>query len=281
MKRVLALALLVPVLACAEISPQPGRFDPRVRVVEYNPQDVVRLVTYYGVSTHIHFGEGEVIEDKSIGAGDPDAWFISVSGNKNNLFVKPKQRMADMNMTVITNKRIYQFALTVDPHPLKDLKTWQSNMLTYSLSFVYPDEEKAKAASLARMDEVKRRLGDIKGKLADAKKDGLNFDYWMAGSDEISPTAARDDGRFTYLTFSNNRDMPAVYSVDSQGREALINTNVEGNTIVVHRVVRRLVLRKGDSAVCIVNKSFNPDGGTDNVTGTVAPDVTRVIKGAE
>lgn len=281
MKRLLVLALVVPMFAWAEISPQPGRFDPRVRVVEYNSQDVVNITTYYGVSTHIRFGEGEIVEDRSIAAGDPDAWFINVSGNKNNLFIKPKQKFADMNMTVITNKRIYQFALTVDPRPLKDLKTWRSTVLTYSLSFIYPDEEKAKATSLSRMADVKQRLSDIKNKLIDEKKEGLNFDYWVSGADDISPTAARDDGRFTYLTFSNNRDMPAIYTVDSDGNEALVNTNVDGNTIAVHRVVRRLVLRKGDSVVCVVNKAFDADGGTDNTSGTISPDVKRVIKGAQ
>lgn len=281
MKHLLVLALFLPVLAWGEITPLPGRFDPRVRVVEYNAQDVVNITSYYGVSTHIHFGEGEIIEDRSIGAGDPDAWFINISGNKNNLFVKPKQKFADMNMTVITNKRVYQFALIVDPHKLKNLKTWRSKVLTYSLSFVYPEEEKAKAVSLAQIGDVKKRLGVVKDKLAKAKREGQNVDYWVAGSDDISPTAARDDGRFTYLTFSNNRDMPAVYSVDHDGKEALINTNVDGNTIAVHRVVRKLVLRRGDSVVCLVNKSFDPDGGVDNTSGTIAPDVQRVIKGAQ
>jgi type IV secretion system protein VirB9 len=280
-KHLFILALIVPALAWAEISPKPGRFDPRVRVVEYNSQDVVSITTYYGVSTHIRFGEGEIVEDKSIGAGDPDAWFINISGNKNNLFVKPKQKFADMNMTVITNKRVYQFALNVDPHPLKNLKGWRSNMLTYSLSFTYLDEEKAKAASLAKMNDVRKRFGDVKVKLSNAKKGGQNFDYWVAGSDEISPTGARDDGRFTYLTFSNNRDMPAIYMADSDGNEALVNTNVDGNTITVHRVVHRLVLRKGHAVACVVNNAFDADGGTDNTSGTIAPDVTRVIKGVK
>jgi type IV secretion system protein VirB9 len=280
-KQLFLLALLLPALAWAEVTPQPGRYDPRVRVVEYNPQDVVTLTTYYGVSTHIRFGEGEVVEDRSIGAGDPEAWFINVSGNKNNLFVKPKQKYADMNMTVITNKRVYQFALHVDPRPLKDLKTWRSNVLTYSLSFTYPEEERARKLALAREEDVNGRLMNIKGKLADAKKEGQNFDYWVAGADQVSPTGARDDGRFTYLTFSNNRDMPAIYTVDADGSEALVNTNVDGNTIAVHRVVRKLILRKGQYAACVVTKAFNPDGGTDNASGTIAPDVKRYVKEAK
>jgi type IV secretion system protein VirB9 len=107
-------------------------------------------------------------------------------------------------------------------------------------------------------------------------------DYWVAGSEEISPTAARDDGRFIYLTFSNNRDMPAVYSVDAEGKEALITTNViDGNTIVIQRLVNQLILRKGNAVASVLNKSFELNGGTDNTSGTIAPDVQRVIKGGK
>ena len=58
------------------------------------------------------------------------------------------------------------------------------------------------------------------------------------------------------MTFSNNRDMPAVYSVDKKGNEALINTNViEGNTIVVQRMVKEMMLRKGVGR-CLCGKSI-------------------------
>ena len=89
-------------------------------------------------------------------------------------------------------------------------------------------------------------------------------------------------GRFIYLTFSNNRDMPAIYSVDDEGNESLINTSViDSNTIVIQRMVPRLMLRKGKAVASVINKSFDMNGGTDNKTGTVAKDVQRVIKGAQ
>ena len=73
--------------------------------------------------------------------------------------------------------------------------------------------------------------------------------------------------------------MPAVYSVDAEDKEALINTNViDGNTIVIQRLVPRIILRKGNYVASVINKSFDINGGTDNTTGTIAPDVKRVIK---
>lgn len=278
MKKLLLIGLLVPALAMAEITPPKGNYDPRVRIVDYNPMNVVKLSTFYGVSTHVQFGESETIKDVAV--GDDQAWKVVPRGN--HLFIKPQATKADTNVTVVTDKRTYQFALVVQPRPVKDSTAWADPNLIFSLAFRYPDEDSAKAAANAKREALKARLGEVKSKLSDATKEGQNFDYWVAGSEEISPTAARDDGRFIYLTFTNNRDMPAVYSVDEQGNEALINTNViDGNTIVVQRLVRRLILRKGSAVASVVNKSFDLNGGMDNTTGTVSPDVERVIKGAQ
>lgn len=271
MKRIVLIGLLLPALALAEITPPKGNYDPRVRIVDYNPLNVVKLPTFYGVSTHIQFSPSETIRDVAV--GDDQAWKVIPRGS--NLFIKPQAEKADTNVTVITDKRIYQFALVVQPRRVKDSTAWADPNLIFSLAFRYPEEEAAKATAAAKQSE-------IRGKLSDATKAGQNFDYWVAGSAEISPTSARDDGRFIYLTFTNNRDMPAVYSVDEQGNEALINTNViDGNTIVIQRMVRHLMLRKGSAVASVVNKSFNFDGGIDNITGTVSPDVERVIKGAQ
>ena len=278
MKRLLLIGLLVPAMAMAEITPPKGDYDPRVRTVDYNPLNVVKLSTFYGVSTHVQFADGETIRDVAV--GDDQAWKVVPRGS--HLFIKPQAEKADTNVTVITDKRTYQFALVVQPRAVKDSTAWADPNLIFSLAFRYPDEEAAKAAATAQKEALQARLGEIKGKLSDATKEGQNFDYWVAGSEEISPTAARDDGRFIYLTFTNNRDMPAVYSVDEQGNEALINTNViDGNTIVVQRLVRRLILRKGIAVASVVNKSFDLGGGMDNTTGTVSQDVERVIKGAQ
>ena len=277
MKRLLLLAWLLPAFALAELTPEKGEYDPRVRVVDYNPLNVVKLSTFYGVSTHVQFADAETIRDVAV--GDDQAWKVVPRGN--HLFIKPQATNADTNVTVVTDKRTYQFALVVQPRPVKDSTAWADPNLIFSLTFRYPDEEAAKFAADAKKEALQTRLGEIKGKLTDAKEKGQNIDYWVAGSEEISPTAARDDGRFIYLTFSNNRDMPAVYSVDAGGNEALINTNViDGNTIVIQRLVPRLILRKGDAVASVVNKSFDLNGGVDNTSGTVAPDVERVIKGA-
>ncbi|MGB7816289.1 MAG: P-type conjugative transfer protein VirB9 [Methylotenera sp.] len=292
MRYLLLVIMLLPMLGIAEITPNKSPYDSRVRVIDYNKLDVVKLSTFYGVSTHVQFADDETIKDVAV--GDDQAWNIVPRGN--HLFIKPKARKADTNVTVVTDKRVYNFALVVAPRSTKDSTAWKDPNLVYGVAFRYPEEEAVKLAAekaaKAKADETKRRFDSIKNKFSKTTKDGAvdyvgqkdipleqqNYDYWSAGSPEISPTAARDDGRFTYLAFSNNRDMPAVYSVDAEGKEALINTNVEGNTIIIHRVVPTLKLRKGGAVVCIRNNSFDLDGGADNSAGTIAPGVERVIK---
>src|SRR5690606_26238994 len=95
MKKLLLIALMAPMLASAELTPNRGHFDARVRVANYNPADVVKLTTFYGVSTHIQFAKDESIKDVAV--GDDQAWAIVDRGN--HLFIKPKARQADTNVT--------------------------------------------------------------------------------------------------------------------------------------------------------------------------------------
>lgn len=321
MRKWLYILLLVPTLVVAEISPDNHPYDSRVKVVDYNSLDVVKVTTYYGVSTYVQFDASETI--KEIAVGDEPAWNLVPRGNR--FYIKPKQKKADTNVTVVTDKRTYHFSLYVAKRSIKDASAWLDPNLTYGLIFRYPEEEakkmlaeaklaqanaqeaKIKARKKAYQEELKRRLIDgtklDRGESGASNKAGKstsendeyrrsqypaetpdedmdNFDYWVAGSELISPTGARDDGRFTYLLFSNNRDMPAVYLVDEAGKESLIETHVEGNTIVVHLVVPKLALRRGDAIACVLNKSFDL-GGYNDRSGTVSSDVTRTVKEAE
>jgi type IV secretion system protein VirB9 len=261
-------------LATAEQNPPPGVSDARVRTVDYNPAQVVRVTAFYGVSTHIQFAADEQVREVSV--GDEGAWFVVPRGR--HLFLKPKARQADTNATVVTDRRVYHFVLVVSQRNERDTQAWQDPSLLYSLSFRYPEDEAALEA--ARQREAQARLAQetVAANLGSAGRRGDNDDYWVAGSVDIAPTEARDDARFTYLTFGGNRDMPAIYAVDESGAESLINTSVEGNVVVVHWVGRMLRLRKGAAVACVLNRGFEASSGRDNTTGTVSDKVGRVVK---
>ncbi|MES2661800.1 MAG: P-type conjugative transfer protein VirB9 [Pseudomonadota bacterium] len=242
--------------------PAAGKYDERVKFVNYNAAQVVQIVGHYGYSTHIQFNDAESV--KNIAMGDSEAW--DVAPMKNHIFIKPKGDEANTNMTVITDQRVYNFELNAHwsgngAHP-------SPNDMVFQINFKYPEIEQALAES-----------SKVEGHLNSDNK-STNFNYWGKGAEEVSPSAAYDDGRFTYLTFSNNKEMPAIYIKDSDGTESLVNTNIDPknpDTIVIHKIARQFILRKGRDVTCVFNQSFDLNGIT-NTTGTVNSEVQRVIK---
>lgn len=279
MRKLLLALILVPLLANAESLPVPGSTDPRVRKVAYNPNQVYRVPTFYGVNTHIQFESDEVLQD--VASGDDTAW--DIKPRKTHLFIRPLEHKPDTNLTVTTSKgRVYQFMLVLSKLDEKDENAWRNGELIYSLSFTYPEVEAARAKTALAESDAKAKQKLAEAKLHAGRLDGQsNEDYWIAGNPDASPTRVTDDGSFTRITFSHGRRMPAVYEVDQAGNEHLVPWNVEGNTLVLHRVYRKLVLRKGDAVACLVNKSFSLDGGRDMESGTVSPNVERVVRGAK
>jgi type IV secretion system protein VirB9 len=107
-----------------------------------------------------------------------------------------------------------------------------------------------------------------------------NTQYSIAegdGSQDIAPTLVFDDGRFTYLRFPGNREVPAVFHVLGDGSETLVNARMEDDLLVVDRVSRRLMLRAGWAVVGLWNEVFDLDGKPPG-DGTTVPGVRRVLK---
>ena len=61
---------------------------------------------------------------------------------------------------------------------------------------------------------------------------------------------------------------------NDDGSESLLNFNVEHGEVVIHRIARRFVVRRGKLTGCIVNKGFEGTGAAAS-SGTVAPEVER------
>ena len=113
-----------------------------------------------------------------------------------------------------------------------------------------------------------------------AKPEIRNTQYSLAegaGSTDIVPTLVFDDGRFTYMRFAGNREVPAVFQVLGDGSETVVNTRMEDDLLIVDRVSRRLTLRAGSAVVGVWNEAFDPDGVPPQ-DGTTAPGVVRTVR---
>lgn len=103
--------------------------DSRIKTYIYSPNEVYLLVLHHGFQSHIEFAKGETIE--TITMGDTYAWKLNPLDNR--LFIRPLEKNIRTNMTIITNKRTYQFDLVA-----KELDDNGEKDLVYLIRFYYP-----------------------------------------------------------------------------------------------------------------------------------------------
>ena len=235
---------------------KPG-YDRRIKYVTYDAEEVVTLDAVIGVATHIVLEPGEKYVTHAF--GDGRAWSLRMK--EHHCFVKPVAAQADSNLTLVTDRRSYHFALKMAPSAAQP---------TYEVIFEYPESRKAK-------QEAQRRA--LEHGWARPTKD-VNLYYSMSGDLDIAPINAWDNREFTYFKFAGARDIPAIYMVDPEGVESIVNRHSEGaanEIVVVHKVAPRWVLRLGSRALAIWNDGY--DGlGRRNVTGTVSGEVERELR---
>ncbi|AFC72167.1 hypothetical protein ASQ44_05590 [Rickettsia rhipicephali] len=103
--------------------------DNRIKTYIYNPNEVYLLVLHFGFQSHIEFAKNEEIQN--IILGDAYAWKITPLANR--LFIKPLEKDIRTNMTIITNKRIYEFDIAST-----ELMMGNERDLVYVIKFYYP-----------------------------------------------------------------------------------------------------------------------------------------------
>ena len=241
----------------AEALPSPGLLDARIRVVPYSADQVYRLMGFVGYQTDLEFETGETFV--GLGAGDIEG--ISFVAQDNHLFLKPKAAKVGTNLTILTSRRTYQ----VD-YSAASSRPDATEEVTYALRFIYPP--------------LPQDGGDASTRALNADSHRLkNTDYWFCGEASIQPTAASDDGVHTRLTFAPKAEQPAIFILNEDGSESLLNFSMDEGDVILHRVARRFILRRGNLAGCVVNKGFTGSG--DRLKShTVAEDVERSTRGA-
>jgi type IV secretion system protein VirB9 len=260
MRRVLYLLVALAESSAHGLDATGGaRPDQRIRYVTYDPDEVVTVDAAVGVVTHVVLEAGEAYVAHAF--GDGKAWDFAVKAN--HYFLKAVATNADSNLTIVTDRRSYHFNLK--------LATGTDARATFEVSFRYPHSDARKRRDEARHQGVEETFGRRGG--------SANVAYSMSGDLDIAPVNAWDDREFTYFKFPGNRDIPAIYMVDVEGTESIVNRHSAGaanEIVVVHRVAARWVLRLGTRALAVWNDAYDAEGRR-NVTRTASPDVKRVL----
>jgi type IV secretion system protein VirB9 len=260
-------SILMALQASAGVLPQKGVPDERIRRAAYSSEEVYTLYAYVGYQIDLQFDEGETFI--GLAAGDIEA--LSFVSQGNHLFIKPKAPVVGTNLTVLTNRRQYQFEYTASarhPNPERD-------EIIYAVRFTYPSPPPAPL--------VPNRAAQTDAALAKGSTTRPhNIDYWFCGAPSIKPTSAWDDGVHTWLTFEPQAELPAIFVRNEDGGESLLNFSVENGALVIQRVAHRFILRRGKLTACILNAGFTGSAGR-LPTNTVSPQVeraTRAVAGA-
>ena len=280
--------------------PTQSPLDSNIQYSEYQANNVVEITAYIGMATHIVFDKDEVIQYEH--SGFSEGWEFEQSAN--HLFLKarsiagtetvidrsgqevtqkisipPNIKDWKTNLIVVTNKRNYSFLLSL----ADGNKGRRQN--TYRLSFQYPTEKVVQDKVAATKALEKEKL--VKAKVAAASAiETKNWKYIQQvgkNSRNIAPYRAWDNGRFTYLSFKKNSEIPAIFMVSETGQETLVNMNIDINhpdTVIIQRIAKQFVLRLDKSVVGITNQGFNTLS-VNNSTGTTLNNVVREVKGVD
>lgn len=257
-----------------------SRFDPRVKIVEYNPLAIVTIKQALGYSTHIQLAPDEEVID--VGAGDSLAWEVAPSGN--HVFIKPRELDGRTNVAIVTTKRPYQFVVDVVPkEKLPDAD------MTLFLVFMYPEDTQAKVAEEREKVDVTSIRAALREPVAIS-----NTNYAACRRDaQINPTSVWDDGRFTYMRFRSGQSLPTVQTVLPDGKEAIVNYRMGGQegdgvadsrTMIIYEVAKKFVVRYGKAESCIINN--NPEPMSDRVdpvdnSGSTKRGFFRILRGSK
>lgn len=291
MKRACLLLGLALALPAAQAAGQARASDPRLLEVSYDPRAVVTVPVKRGVVTLVVLDADEAIAEVAAGLGGDcakaeSAWCIAAQSGGRNLFVKPKSTASAANtVAVVTDRRSHSFRFVVladgDPRPP-----------VYRIVVRAPQVHAASKAAFHDGATLLPPLPPLPpmtpppspqqlvAERLQAKARVLNSSYSIAegeASGDIVPTLVFDDGRFTYLRFPGNREVPAVFHVLADGSETLVNVRMEDDLLVVDRVSRRLMLRAGTAVVGVWNDAFDVDGVVP-VDATTVPGVRRSLK---
>ena len=245
-----------------------GPMDTRIRAIEYVPDNVITVPVSKAVVTRITLERGEKIIAAATGVpskcdSDQNVWCVVADNDANEIWVKPKAGATHNNLELKTDRRDYSFDFEV------------GKATTYRVVLRYapqppagqplPSEQQVVAARLAQAQPVVKNLN-------------YTLESNQKGAD-IKPKAVFDDGTFTYFRFPGNSELPTIFVIGADGKEARVNFNMSGDDMVVQRLGRQFVLRLGKSVVSVWNESFDAQGVAPK-DGTTVAGVDRETIGA-
>ena len=201
-----------------------------------------------GIATTLELDPEDPVLDYSTGFSS--GWDIV---RRDTLFyLKPKNVDVDTNLLIRTQKRSYIIELQVAAADWRKLDEARRSGVQYRVIFEYPavETEAEDSPESASTAEAALSSMDVAPR--------LNFAYEVSTRTRrhwLVPSSVHDDGRFTYIRMPApdnipSGNWPSVFARNSRHEEDfVVNSNVEGDTIIVHGIYPFLVVRHGEEVV--------------------------------
>lgn len=231
----------VTVDVAAQAIPAPK--ENRIVRYTYSPDVIFRVLSVPNLTTHLELGEDEGVKETPA-IGDQAQWMVT--GGPRHLFIKPLRFDLETSLTVVTNKRTYQFQLISGRSA--------GSQVFQKVSFLYPDREmEVKLRKETETAVVEAEQNRLAGQVVASNVDpaSLDFGFKIEGEAPFKPTAVYTNGKFTFMVMPNSQDSPAIFLLDDDDNPSLINYQVKSNMIVVERVAAKLLLKLGNAEVKI------------------------------
>lgn len=208
-----SLMLFIGGGALAQANEPVGRSaDSRIRVLLYDPEQVFEVQVATGFALTVALSPDERVE--SVIVGNSAAWQVTPSRRGDHVAIKPVREGVETNLTVVTDARRYSFLLRPASDP---------TATAFDIRFRYAD--------------VPRDVETIVAAAPSAF-------YKVRGDRLLRPEAIGDDGERTTIRWPAGAAMPAIYTVDERGREAIVNGRMVDDDYVFHGVAARLRFRR-------------------------------------
>ena len=219
-----ALRSVIAIFFCVSVG-RAETNDTRIQSIHYESGRPTTIRLAPGALVVVMLPPDEHI--RSIRLNDPSAFQINVAVAGDSFSLRQIRPLQQANMEVETDQRKYEFALAVSD----DLK------IPYLIR-VHADDNQA----------TKHRSPTTEPRL-----EGELTSYRLSGDRSLRPQSINDDGYRTFITWAPDQLIPAVFSVNRLGNEAMVDGYMRDKVFTIDHVHQQLIFRI-DSAVATARR---------------------------
>jgi type IV secretion system protein VirB9 len=203
-------ALVLAVTAAAQTPPPP---DPRIQTIPYDAGRIYPVGVAAGYTLMIALANGERVETMAV--GDNSAWQVNANKRGDAIFIKRNFSGINTNLTVITDARTYVFEL---------LGSAPARTTPLVIRFSYPDAVKLTTTM---------------------PPDNVALTYRLTGARTLRPSMIEARNNQTTIAWPPGAAVPAVFQINADGTESLVNGTFVDDRMVIQGMPQRLLFRSG------------------------------------